>query len=607
MIITTQDVLQVSASDLRFSDAETGYSPLFSNIGLQADKETDGVGSLWLYYNRCARAVFNRTVDLPLPLSPERSGLHKLVFGNGEAVLSFYDTDSFLFRSIGIPEIPLFREPDGSTQSLWIEDPAINPKLCGLSGNGDGRDPDGAVPFKVFVEVKKGRLFAPDAKNISVSADENGDALFSVQFRLPDAPDDLYQKPSPDSIDAAAAACKAWLEQNTAALSLPCPDARAVPVIAAAVRGLLFNCAKAPGLLKKRVSAFPNRGTYPTHFLWDACFQNLAYELINPALARDFLLLFKDTQRTDGKYGQFLCSTWVRPHDSQPPLIGWAALRYVKRTGDLAFAKEILPSIEKNIHWWLTYRMTDTGLIYTLGGLETGQDDSPRFDNGPTIPCDMNAFLLSAIWSAVELRNLIGEKNGSGTDRYRYCSGTDFFRYYAKRIVDVLYDREDGIFYDLDLKTRQRVKIASPSSFLPLWIPGNGLSGQKAAESIRKYLTNEKKGFGAVPFPSVFCDEPTYRSDAWWRGPTWLPIAWLMLETLLQYDMMDEFYAAAKRLYGMLLEDPGMHELFDSKTGKGLGSAQQGWTCAIFMKLNEILSNSKEDGAGAPGYNKWII
>ncbi|HBM80287.1 MAG TPA: hypothetical protein DD426_05540 [Clostridiaceae bacterium] len=69
--------------------------------------------------------------------------------------------------------------------------------------------------------------------------------------------------------------------------------------------------------------------------MWYACFQNLALEYMNPLLAEDSLLLLTENQRIDGKIPQFICSTWVRPYESQPPLVGWAALRLIKQRNNV--------------------------------------------------------------------------------------------------------------------------------------------------------------------------------------------------------------------------------------------------------------------------------
>ena len=69
-----------------------------------------------------------------------------------------------------------------------------------------------------------------------------------------------------------------------------------------------------------------------------------------------------------------------------------------------------------------------------------------------------------------------------------------------------------------------------------------------------------------------------------------MPEAWLMLETLEKFGYTNELKTARERLYTVLVNDSSMHELFNSETGEGLGSAEQGWTCAVFLKLSSIIN-----------------
>ena len=202
---------------------------------------------------------------------------------------------------------------------------------------------------------------------------------------------------APDSVETAAKATKEWFRNCLSGFETAVDSVAEQNALADAIKGLLFNATLAPGGLKGHVSVFPSRGTYPCHYLWDTCFQNLALEYMNPQLAKDSLLLFAKCQRVDGKYEQFFCSTWSRPRETQPPLVGWAVRRLVDNSGkkDMDFIKTMFHSLEKNNTWWLDQRMTKYGVIYCPHGLETGQDDSPRFDEGPVLAVDMNSYLLS--------------------------------------------------------------------------------------------------------------------------------------------------------------------------------------------------------------------
>lgn len=68
-----------------------------------------------------------------------------------------------------------------------------------------------------------------------------------------------------------------------------------------------------------------------------------------------------------------------------------------------------------------------------------------------------------------------------------------------------------------------------------------------------------------------------------------MPIGYLMLEVLKKYGFDKEYRESGQRLYDIILEDGRLSELFNSNTGKEMGSPEQGWTAAIFIKLHCLL------------------
>ncbi len=580
--ITGRDIIINSSESLDFSMPDSSYSPLFSTIGLEASAGTNGIGSMWFHYNRATRAVCGRLFDFPLALNSDKSDICGLVFGDESksARLAFFDRDAFVFEADNIEAIPMFCNTEAE---YWTERKSENEiRIKGYSCNGDGRDPDEKVGFTADIKAQTGRIICKE-NEIKAEA-ENGKislVFFFQALEISEEKSDIILAEKTDFSDAKKL-CEKWFSDFTKSFSLNVNEAEE-EIVSAAVFGLMFNAAVGQGMLSKHISAYPSRGGYPTHFIWDTYFQNLAYEKINPFLAEEFLLQITANQRPDGKFPQFMCSTWARPHDTQPALFGWAAKRLLGIVNDRTqFIEKIAEPLEKNNHWWLTQRMTKYGCIFCPGGLETGQDDSPRFDDGATLAVDMNSYLLYQLKFTAEIFDETGDRNRS-----------DFWAEKAaeleEKIIENLYDKERNIFFDFSLTKNRKIGIVSPSSMLPLWA-GLKLGNNKEKEMIENYLLNPGLMFGSVPFPSIAYNEPSYDAAHWWRGPTWLPIAWLMLEILQNYGYDSEYMTAVKRLHGMLIKDREMHELFNSQTGEGMGCRQQGWTCSVFIKLCEILN-----------------
>lgn len=577
--ITGKDIIKTSSENLDFSTQDSSYSPMFSTIGLEASADKNGVGKLWLHYNRATRILCGKLFDFPFSLNRKSSDICGLEFGNGNAKLAFFDRDAFIFEADKIESVPMFCEAEAE---YWIEQK--NKKeiiIKGYSKNTDGRDPDEKVGFSANVKSENGRIIC-DENGIKIEA-ENG--KISLMFFLQAL--EISEEKSDEilaekiSFSEAKKRCENWFGNNTENFRLNVNEEEE-KIISTAVFGLMFNATVGQGMLSKHVSAYPSRGGYPTHFIWDTYFQNLAYEKINPFLAEEFLLQIIANQRPDGKFPQFMCSTWSRPHDTQPALFGWAAKRLLGIIENRKeFIRKIAPALEKNNQWWLNQRMTKYGCIFCPGGLETGQDDSPRFDDGATLATDMNSYLLYQLKFTAEIFDEIDNKN-----KAEYW--TKKSEKLEEKIIENLYDKERNIFFDFSLTKNRKIDIVSPSSMLPIWA-GVKLGGREK-NMIEDYLLNPEQMFGNIPFPSIAYNEPTYDAAHWWRGPTWLPIAWLMLEILDKYEYKKEYVTAVTKLHDMLVKDKEMHELFNSQTGEGMGCMQQGWTCAVFIKLCEILN-----------------
>jgi len=252
----------------------------------------------------------------------------------------------------------------------------------------------------------------------------------------------------------------------------------------------------------------------------------------------------------------------------------------IRRTRDVALARRLLPALRRNTAWWQTQRGSHRGLVVGAGPMEAGWDDTPRFDGGPVIAVDLNAYLLLQMRACAELAALGGEDSSADLRAAKS---------FATLIADQLFDRERGLFFDRSVATGEFVRLETPACFLPL-LAGVAPPASQPRQIIREHLLNPQKFFGPFPFPSVAYDEPSYQPGKWWRGPVWLPVAYLMLEVLAAHGFHEERKEAGRRLLAMLTADGNLRELFNSRTGEGLGSHQQGWTAAIALRLADEIA-----------------
>ena len=576
---------------LNFSGADRGFSPFFSDVGLEVD-EGGGIASLFLYYNRRKTIFLQPFLPLPNPVRPHRCSAAGITqhLGRGRARIAFCSHNTWVVECEGLPGLEF--NPGGHAELTEKRRREVDRGTLIFDGylpTMDRRDPDPTFPFVLGLRIVRGAAAGGDGmlEPLRIDADSQDRLVlvFTARMLEVDHRSVLTRlKEASASYEDAKQRTMAWWAEAMGGLDLADDDPAEGAVLARAAYTLLSNSAACPGLLQDRISAFPSRGTYPTPYLWDSCFQNLGMELFHPRLAADSLLLFVDNLRVDGKMHAFICSTWVHPGQSQPPLVGWAARRLVEATGDERLSARLLPGLRRNTRWWLSQRMTRFGLAAALNGMEVGWDDSPRFDQGPIVACDLNAYLLLQMRACARFARMAGDEAGAeelGAQAEAY----------AARMVEVLYDRETGLFWDLSVERGLPVRIKTPACFLPL-LAGVPLPREAAKRAVADYLLNPAFFFADVPFPVVAYDEFSYESGKWWRGPTWINVAYLMLMVLDRLGFREEAMGARERLYRMLVADGNLRELFDSRSGEGLGAFEYGWTAAICLRLHRELGGS---------------
>ncbi len=573
--------------EMQYDICQNTFSPCFSSYGLQFDGVFSGIKSLYLHYNRSSRPTWNKFMLLAGEIIEyiPRADSVKIKTTEAESTIAFYDRDCFAVKCNTKKSVQFFAEESNKLGDIWVTDKGQNHIIIqGYSANGDDRDPDKFVPIIVGLKVIKGTLKA-DGKNVLVEP-ENGEIYVSIAADIINVDADIIKlklEKTPDDIDSVIRCTRGWINECIKEFDVRVDNSRDFGVLIKAVMALIFNLTKAPGNLEGCISSFPNRGGYPTHFMWDSCFQNLAYEKMNMRLAKDSLLQLCNNIRSDGKIPQFICSTWVRPHDAQPALLGWAAKRIFDKEKDIEFIAEIFNTLEKNNCWWLTSRMTRFGVISCADGLETGQDNSPRFDNGAVLAVDMNSYLLNQLKVTAEFAKALGFE-----DKAKFWAAKA--EKLDRNMIKWLYDEEKNLFFDADATTGVKQNLVTSSGLIPLWAEIS-IPKVKIEAMIKSWLLNPKCFYGKMPFPSVAYEEKVYDAADWWRGPTWLPEAWLMLEILEKYGFKSEYENSVKTLYSVMIDDGVLHELFNSETCEGMGNVEQGWTAAVYIKMFIMLNS----------------
>jgi len=172
------------------------------------------------------------------------------------------------------------------------------------------------------------------------------------------------------------------------------------------------------------------------------------------------------------------------------------------------------------------------------------------------------------------------------------------FNHHADRVAElinnVFWDEQQGMYFDRNEKTGERVYVKSATNFIPLF--ANAATTSRARRMIREHLLNEKEFWLTYPVASYARTEPDYyqgsHHECNWRGPTWAPTNYMIFQGLRHYGYHAEARELATRLFNMaLLKNPVLREYYNAETGDGLGQTKfWGFTALYYgMLLESIL------------------
>ncbi len=144
----------------------------------------------------------------------------------------------------------------------------------------------------------------------------------------------------------------------------------------------------------------------------------------------------------------------------------------------------------------------------------------------------------------------------------------------------MLWNAEKGYFADLNRFDGEISQILSPASFMPLYI---GIASQERAKSMLRFAADENKFYPGMPTAAY--DDPQFSTD-YWRGNTWLNVAYFAAKGLKNYgfdQVADEIKETI--LTWIYNDEKGIHENYNSVTGEGLYCAHFSWSCVFAIEF----------------------
>ena len=327
---------------------------------------------------------------------------------------------------------------------------------------------------------------------------------------------------------------------------------------------------------------------FPGVWNWDSAFHAMAVQKWDPELARDQIRIFMKLQEENGKYPD----VWwykgsVFDGGSKPPVLPWAADIIEKQHSDKNFLASAYESFVKNEAFWMKCRGGEKyGLFFydgdsenpeeklLWGGWESGWDNSPRWDNGVSclFAIDLNCYMVIFYRSLAHMAELL-RKNTEAIHWEKQAESL------VQKIESVFWNEALGCYVDYNYCNEALSNVITPASFMPLFI---GTASQKRAakmvEIARKHM---------MPgWPSVAYTDKAYDPTGYWRGRTWLNIAYFALKGLKQYGYNDIADAGRDTLLSWIRRDPGtIYENYNSQNGMPAGNPQFGWSAAFTIKF----------------------
>ncbi|XP_026747617.1 uncharacterized protein LOC113508733 [Trichoplusia ni] len=271
-------------------------------------------------------------------------------------------------------------------------------------------------------------------------------------------------------------------------------------------------------------------------------------------------------------------SRWYYEERSQPPMLTDMVALYYKYTQDLEFLRNNIASLENEISYWLstqTVSFEKDGECYTLlryyvpsagprpesyfedynismdmseqdrtdfytdvkSAAESGWDFSSRWfvasdgsNNGDLsdlhtryiIPVDLNAIFAGALKNVARFHSLL--KNDRKAEHYEAL-----LKQWMDTIQKVLWNDEDGIWYDYDYKHHVHRKYFYTSNVAPLWQGVVALDLVKAkGPKIVEYLRSS----GSLDFPGGVPTSLKMTGEQWDYPNVWPPEVSIVVNAL---------------------------------------------------------------------------
>jgi len=208
------------------------------------------------------------------------------------------------------------------------------------------------------------------------------------------------------------------------------------------------------------------------------------------------------------------------------PLFAWAEYNLYHKTANKKRVKEVMPVLQKNFAWMEATFRRENGL-YGVPVSATGMENSPR--GGAPYLSDYNAAMAMNALYLSALGDILNDKEASFQFKRSYFS-------LKTRINSLMWNAEDGFYYDLDAEGKQ-VKTKTIGGYWPLLAE---IPNEERAERLIAHL-KDPAAFGTEhPFPTLSADHPDYdKRGCGYRGSVVPPFTYMVIKGLEKYNQYE--------------------------------------------------------------------
>lgn len=350
----------------------------------------------------------------------------------------------------------------------------------------------------------------------------------------------------------------------------------------------------------------PNRRAYPHLWLWDSCFHSLAWMAQRDPRCLEELAAVFAAQTESGfvPHMRYLGTPKYRAGPrreasslTQPPVYGLVLDRL--HSAGWKLPAELIASATAGVHYLWSHRRTEEGLLAIFHPWESGADDSPRWDSWVGASRWSRARFSETDRQLMRALRFDSDQAACGSDAFTSCpagfnaitgytvaclarlTGDRMMEEIAERLsaaVDRwLWNEDEGLWGDL-------AKIGGGSSQA---IPTlDGVLGALVTADERRAMLALDQVLDADRFGSRYGvrylppDHPSYEPDAYWRGPAWPQmnyLVWVAAHRWNRLDVAAEVQAASWRA----AESSSLSEYWNAETGAGRGAIPQTWATVV--------------------------